>query len=153
QATTSTAIEKIPVKNEVAWSRKAARYAETLAAFTSLNKELGKVSQPGVRNSTHLLDLMPADTVVYAALPNLTSTLVESHRIMQERINQNAALREWWEKEEGGHRGANVDQIIGSIREFGEYLGDEIAVSVSMDEKGNPVAPLVIAELKNSNGF
>ena len=153
QATTSAAIDRIPVKDEVAWSRKAARYAETLAAFTSLNKELGKVSQPGVRNSTHLLDLMPENTIVYAALPNLTSTLVESHRIMQERINQNAALREWWEKQEGGHRGPNVDQVIGSIREFGDYLGDEIAVSVSMDEKGKPVAPLVLAELKNSAGF
>jgi len=152
QATTSAAIEKIPVKDEVAWSRKAARYAETLAAFTSLNKELGKVSRPGVRNSTHLLDLMPENTIVYAALPNLTSTIVESHRIMQERINQNAALREWWEKEEG-HRGPNVGQVIGSIREFGDYLGDEIAVSVSMDEKGEPVAPLVLAELKNSAGF
>ena len=153
QATTSAAIETIPVKDEVAWSRKAARYAETLAAFTSLNKELGKVSQPGVRNSTHLLDLMPENTIVYAALPNLTSSIVESHRIMQERINQNAALREWWEKEEEGHRGPNVDQVIGSIREFGDYLGDEIAVSVSMDEKGEPVAPLVLAELNNSAGF
>jgi len=153
QATTSAAIAKIPVKDEVAWSRKAARYAETLAAFTSLDRELGKVSQPGVRNSTHLLDLMPENTIVYAALPNLTSTIVESHRIMQERINQNAALREWWEKEKGGHRGPNVDQVIGSIREFGDYLGDEIAVSVSMDEKGEPVAPLVLADLKNSAGF
>jgi len=153
QATTNSAIAIIPVKDEIAWSRKAARYAETLAAFTSLNKELGKVAQPGVRNSTHLLDLMPENTIVYAALPNLTSTIVESHRIMQERINQNAALREWWEKEEAGHRGANVDQIIGSIREFGDYLGDEIAVSVSMDDKGQPVAPLVLAELKNSAGF
>jgi hypothetical protein len=153
QATTNAAIERIPVKDEVSWSRKSARYAETLSALNSLNKELGKVAQPGVRNSTHLLDLVPEGTIVYAALPNLTSTIVESHRIMQERINQNAALREWWAKEGSGHRGQNVDQVIGSIREFGDYLGDEIAVSVSMDEKGEPVAPLVLAELKNSAGF
>src|SRR5882762_8873227 len=153
QATTSSAIAKIQVKDEVAWSRKAARYAERLAAFASLNNELGKVQLPGVRNSTHLLDLMPENTIVYAALPNLTSTIVESHRIMQERINQNAALREWWEKEHGNQHGPNVDEVIDSIRGFGDYLGDEIAVSVSMDEKGEPVAPLVLAELKNSNGF
>ena len=153
QASTSSSIERIPVKDEVAWSRKAASYAETLAGLNSLNKELVKVAQPGVRNSTHLLDLMPENTVVYAALPNLTSTIVESHRIMQERINQNAALRQWWEKEQSGHKGPNVDQVIDTIREFGDYLGDEIAVSVSMDEKGDPVAPLVLAELKNSAGF
>jgi hypothetical protein len=153
QASTNSAIEKIPVKDEVAWSRKAATYAERLAGLASLNKELGKVAMPGVRNSTHLLDLMPENTIIYAALPNLTSTLVESHRIMQERINQNAALRQWWEKEQAGQKGPNLDQVIGSIREFGDYLGDEIAVSVSMDEKGDPVAPLVLAELKNSAGF
>jgi hypothetical protein len=153
QASTSSAVEMIPVKDEVAWSKKAASYAQTLAGLTALNKELGKVALPGVRNSTHLLDLMPENTIVYAALPNVTSTIVESHRIMQERINQNAALRAWWEKERSGHKGPNVDQVIGSIREFGDYLGDEIAVSVSMDEKGEPVAPLVLAELKNSTGF
>lgn len=152
QATTNASIEKISVKDEVAWSKKAAQYAETLAAFASLKKELNHVQQPGVRSSTHLLDLMPENTIVYAALPNLTTTIVESHRIMQERINQNPALREWWEKKENreGHR---VDQVIGTIQEFGEYLGDEIAVSVSMDENGEPVAPLVLAELKNSAGF
>ncbi|MEK6282592.1 MAG: FecR domain-containing protein [Acidobacteriota bacterium] len=153
QATTSKAIEKVAVKDEVAWSRNSARYAQTLAAFTSLNKELGKVSLPGVRNSTHLLDLMPANTIVYAALPNLTSTLIESHRIMQDRINQNPALREWYEKKHSGEGGHNLDQVMGTIREFGDYLGDEIAVSVSMDEKGDPVAPLVLAELKNSAGL
>ena len=153
QATTSRAIEMISVKDEVAWSRKAARYAETLAALASLSKDLNRVTQLGVRNSTHLLDLMPENTVVYAALPNLTSSIAESHRIMQERINQNAALRDWWERERSGHNGPNMDQVIGTIGEFGDYLGDEIAVSVSMDEKGEPVPALVLAELKNSAGF
>jgi ferric-dicitrate binding protein FerR (iron transport regulator) len=152
QAATNPAIARIPVKDEVAWSRNAARYAESLAAFASINKELQRVTYPGVRNSTHLLDLMPENTIVYAALPNLTSTLVESHRIMQERINQNAALKQWWDKERAG-KGPNVDQVMGTVKEFGDYLGEEIAVSVSMDEKGDPASPLVLAELKNSAGF
>ncbi|MGI8838670.1 MAG: DUF3352 domain-containing protein, partial [Pyrinomonadaceae bacterium] len=118
-----------------------------------LNKELSQVPLPGVRNSTRLLDLMPESTIVYAALPNLTSTIVESHRIMQERMSQNAALKEWWAKEQSGHHGPNVDQVINSIREFGDYLGDEIAVSVSLDENHEPGAPVVLAELKNANGF
>ena len=153
QVTTSSSIEMIPVKDEVAWSKKAAHYAQTLASLGALGKDLNKVQQPGLRNSTHLLDLMPENTIVYAALPNLTSTITESHRIMQERISENAALREWWTKERSGNRGANMDQVIGTVREFGDYLGEEIAVSVSMDEKGEPAAPLVLAELKNSAGF
>jgi ferric-dicitrate binding protein FerR (iron transport regulator) len=153
QASTSRAIETIPVKDEISWSRNAARYAATLASLASLNKELSKISQPNLRNSTHLLDLMPESTIVYAALPNLTTTITESHRIMQERISQNPALREWYEKKRSGHDGPNMDQVMETVREFGDYLGEEIAVSVSMDQKGEPVAPLVLAELKNSDGF
>jgi FecR-like protein len=152
QATTNPAISTIPVKDEVAWSRKADHYAAVLNGLASLKNALKKVEQPGVRNSTHLLDLMPENTVVYAALPNMANSIVESHRIIQERISQNAALREWWEKEQSG-RAQNMDQVVETIRQFGSYLGDEIAVSVSMDDKGRPGEPLVLAELKNSDGF
>jgi len=152
QATTNVSIDPVAIKDEVSWSRNAEKYATTLASLSALNAELGKVAKPGVRNSTRLLDLMPENTVFYAALPNLTATLVESDRIMTERINQNPALRAWWDKERS-QRGPKMDQVMATIREFGDYLGDEIAVSVGMDEKGEPVSPLVLAELKNSAGF
>src|SRR5215212_684649 len=152
QATTNPAITTIPVKDEVAWSRNANRYTQVLSGLATLKNDLKAVQQPGVRNSTHLLDLMPESTVVYAALPNLADSIAESHRVIQERMSQNAALREWWEKEQSG-RSQNMDQVVETIRQFGSYLGDEIAVSVSMDEKGEPGEPLVLAELKNSEGF
>ncbi len=152
QATTNPAIATIPVKDEVAWSRNAGQYAAVLSGLASLKNELKSVAQPGVRNSTHLLDLMPENTVVYAALPNLTNTITESHRVIQQRMSQNPALREWWEKEQSGKE-QNMDQVVETIRQFGDYLGDEIAVSVSLDSQGKPGAPLVLAELKNSAGF
>jgi len=153
QVATSKTIANIPVKDEVAWSRNATRYAETLASLASLNKEMTKVAQADVRYSTHLLDLMPESTTIYAALPNLATTIAESHRIMQERIAQNDALREWFEKKRGRNNDHDMNQVMETVRQFGEFLGDEIAVSVSMDQKGEPVAPLVIADLKNSAGF
>jgi len=67
-------------------------------------------------------------------------------------MSQNAALRDWWEKEQSG-RAQNMDQVVETIRQFGSYLGDEIAVSVSMNEQGKPGEPLVLADLKNSQGF
>src|SRR5215210_4054513 len=152
QATTSPAIAMIPVKDEVAWSRNANRYAQVLSGLATLKNQLKTVQQPGVRNSTHLLDLMPENTVVYAALPNFADTIVESHRVIQERISQNAALREWWEKEQAG-RAQNMDHVVETIRQFGAHLGDEIAVSVSINDQGRPSEPLVLAELKNSQGF
>jgi hypothetical protein len=152
QATTSASIETIPIKDEVSWSRNAARYANTLQSLTALQTELNSVAKPGTRHSTRLLDMMPANTVLYAALPNLATTIAESHRIMQERIQQNPALREWFQGR-GEAKGPKVDQAISVIKEFGEQLGDEIAVSASMDDQGNPAGPIVLAELKNPAGF
>jgi len=150
QATTSAAIERIPVKQEVAWSRKADKYAAMLTGLAALNGELNAVARPGLRSSTHLLDLMPESTVIYAALPNLANTITESQRIIQQRMEENPALREFWVKERSGQ---HIDEAMATIREFGNYLGDEIAVSVSMNEKSEPNAPLVLAELKDAAGF
>lgn len=152
QATTNPSISMIPVKDEVAWSRNASRYAAVLNGLATLKNELNAIQQPGVRNSTHLLDLMPENTVVYAGLPNISESIAESHRVIQERISQNAALRDWWQKEQAG-RSQNMDQVVTTIRQFGSYLGDEIAVSVAIDDRGEPSDPLVLADLKNSQGL
>jgi hypothetical protein len=149
QATTNAAIETIPVKEEVAWSRNAARYSQTLEGLAALSKELNAVPKPGVRYSTRLLDMMPENTVLYAAVPNLSATIVESNRIIEEKIQQNPALRDWFQN----NREPGMNNAIGAIREFGDQLGEEIAVGAGMNEKGEPVEPLVLAELKNPAGF
>jgi hypothetical protein len=152
QATTSASIETIPVKDEVAWSRNAARYAQTLASLSALQKELNTVAKPGVRYSTRLLDMMPENTVLYAALPNLSTTIAESNRIIEERIQQNPALRDWFANRQD-RKGPGVDHAVSVIKEFGEQLGDEIAVGAGMNDQGEPVEPIVLAELKNPAGF
>ena len=149
QATTSAAIETIPVKEEVSWSRNAAKYSQTLEALAALKKELNAVPQPGVRYSTRLLDMMPENTVLYAAVPNLAASIVESNRIIEEKIQQNPALRDWFQNQHDH----GMNSAIAAIRDFGEQLGEEIAVSAGMDEKGQPVSPVVLAELKNPAGF
>ncbi len=153
QATTSASLEKVSMQEDFAWSRNGERYVKLINEFTALNHELNnRVPRPGVRYSTRLLDLMPEGTVLYAALPNLTNTLVESHRIMKERIEQNAALREWWQKNRGQNGEAELDRIIEEINQFGKYLGSEIVASARMNEHG-PVNPLVLAELNDAAGF
>ncbi len=153
QTTTQVALEKVPVKSEVAWSRNAARYGELLNQFAALQNDLNNVEQPNIRYSTRLLDIVPEGTVLYAALPNLSATLAESHRIMQERIQQNAALRDWWEKEGNAKNNAGLGQIIERVRQFGERLGDELVVTAEMDGEGKPNGPLVLATLKNNADF
>ncbi len=151
QTTTTASLEKIPVQQNVAWSRNAARYASLVSGLANLQKELNqKVTRPGVRNTSRFLDLVPENTVFYAALPNLSETLAQSQRIMQERIKQNPALAEWWKAKD---KGVN-SQLMTRIEEFGSHLGEEIVVAAEMDaKKGEPSGILVLGEVKNAANF
>jgi hypothetical protein len=152
QATTNASIDTVPVKDEVSWSRNAARYAKVLESLAALRKDLNVVQMPDARHSTRLLDMMPANTVFYAALPNLGATIAESNRIIQERIQQNPELRDWFASQRGPH-GPAVNDAVTTIKEFGDQLGDEIAISAGMNDQGQPTEPVVLAQLKNPGGF
>ncbi|HEX7178009.1 MAG TPA: FecR domain-containing protein [Pyrinomonadaceae bacterium] len=154
QVTTNARLEAVPLTHEVAWSRNAARYTQLAAELTRLRQDLNaRVPRPGVRYTSRFLDLVPEGTVLYAALPNLSQRLADSHRIMQERINQNPALKEWWKNEGREGQGPGADRIIERVREFGSYLGDEIVVSAGLNAKNEPGNLLVLGELKNAAGF
>lgn len=158
QVTTRESLNRIPITQEVAWSRDAARYAQVLAGLQELRQELEQNAPvPGVRYSTRLLDAMPEDTVFYAALPNLSNTIGESYRIVQEQTAKNEALREWLRNREGqGDSGKNrpdAAEVVEKLRRFGDKLGEEIVVSLPLGEAGRPGAPLVVAELADAPGF
>jgi ferric-dicitrate binding protein FerR (iron transport regulator) len=149
QVATEPTLTAVPVRDEVLWSRDAARYAEMLAGIAGAQDAIAAMPRPGVRYSTRLLDLAPEGTVFYAAIPNLSATLAESHRILRQRIGENAALREWW----GEQHDAELDRIVDRVEAFGAQLGPEIVVAAEMDDKGEPVGPLVLAELNDPAAF
>jgi hypothetical protein len=155
QTTTGASLVPVSVSADVAWSRNAARYAKMVTELSALRKYVAQqVPHPGVRYSTRFLDLAPEGTVLYAALPNLATTLGESHRIMQERIAQNPALSQWMrEQETSSAHGPGLNQAMERVREFGEYLGSEIVVTAGTNAQGQPDAFLVLGELKNAQGF
>ena len=155
QVSTAESLDRVPVREEIAWSRNADQYKRLLAEAAKVRQEIDQqVARPGVRYSTRLLDLVPEGTVLYVAIPNLSATLGEANRLLQERIQQNPTLREWYEKEEASSKGRpGVSRVIEQVREFGEYLGAEIVVSAAMDERGEPGDPLVLTELSNASGF
>lgn len=151
QTTTKPELDKTSVEQNVAWSRNASKYTNLVSELAKLRRDVDKRAvRPGVRTSSRFLDLVPENTVFFAALPNLTATLGESQRVMQERIKQNPALAEWWK----GEKDHGMDQrFFTRIQEFGSQLGEEIVVSAEMDSKGEPSSILVLGELKNPAGF
>lgn len=151
QTTTSPSLEKTPVGQNVAWSRNAARYASLVTELAKLRSEVNqKVTRPGVRYTSRFLDLVPENTVFYAALPNLSETLAQSQTIMQDRIKQNPALADWFKDKDN----AINSQLMTRVHEFGSQLGDEIVVTAGMDAtKSEPSGILVLGEIKNAASF
>lgn len=132
QVATGAAIRGVPVADDLRWSRDADRHVALLREFASLERELSRrIDEPALRYGTRLLDLAPADTVVYAAIPNLTATLTEAHNLLEEKIRTSEVVRAWWENEVVA-QGADDDlrAALERVTRFGEQLGDEIVVAV-----------------------
>ncbi len=152
QVTTHESIERIPVKDEIAWSRDAERYTKMLDEVRAQID--ANVAMPGNRFSTRLLDLMPADTVIYVAIPNISETLARANQILQENIQQNAELNEWWQKEQRESKGRRgMSQTIDLIRQFGSQLGDEVVLAAGARQDGEPDEPVILAEIKDQAAF
>ncbi len=153
QTTTNVSLEKASVESTIAWSRNAAKYANLVTELAKLRKDLNqRVARPGVRYNSRFVDLVPENTVFYAALPNLSETLAQSQKIMQERIKQNPALAEWSKGNKGDGMGID-ERTMSRIYELGSQLGDEIVVSASMDAKGEPSGILVLGSVKDAASF
>ena len=154
QATTHDSIERVSVRDEIAWSRDADRYIKMLDAIR--NQIDQQLAMPGNRYSTRLLDLAPENTVLYIAIPNLGETLSRANEILQENLQKNDELRGWWEKEQKeSKKRQGMNQAIDLVREFGSYLGDEIVIAAAANPKGSgePGEPVVLAEVKDGGAF
>jgi ferric-dicitrate binding protein FerR (iron transport regulator) len=153
QVTTHNSVERVPVREEVAWSRNSKQYTQLLAELTALGKDIdARVERPGLRYSTRLLDLAPEGTTVWIALPNLSKSLSETQRILDERISESPSLAQWWSDTLRSNRNEEkFHDLIEKLGALGANLGDEVAVAMNAgSEKGQPV---FLAEVTNAAAF
>src|SRR5208283_804609 len=143
---TSGVVSKVPIQNEIAWSRNAAKYLALLGDFAVLQKQFAAIPGPGLRYNSDLLPYVPDHTVVYAAIPNLTNTLSEASRLFEERLQQSPDLRNWWRQQQKGN-GPKLGDVLNRIKTFSGYLGDEIVFTVAKDGT-TYTAPLVLAKVR-----
>ena len=154
QATTSASLNPVPVEEDIAWSRNSNEYVALLKEMRKLGEEIEKVFQPELRYATDLLDLAPSDTVVYVAMPNLSDELGQAYEILQDRVATSDVLRQWWEEQviaNGG--GEHLEEIIDTMRAFGEELEEEILMTVQLDAHGEPAGPLFLARVSHPGSF
>ena len=148
EATSSANISKIPIQDEIAWSKNAAKYLALLGDFALLQKQFAAIPGPGLRYSSDLLQYVPDNTVVYVAIPNLADTLGEAGRIFQDRLEQSPALRRWWHEQQKGS-GPKLQDMLEQFKTFNSYLGDEIVFAVGKDgSRYSP--PVILARVRQS---
>ena len=141
QKTTSPSMAKTSVADDVAWSRNAAKYLALLGELSEVGKRIEQIPGPGVRYESKLARLLPENTMIFASIPNLETTLTEAVGVFEDRVRSSEVLREWWSEKQTQQLRAMVDQV----RTFSDYLGDEIVLAVP---SGENAAPLVIAQVR-----
>jgi len=155
QMSTSEAVTAVAVSDEIAWSKDAARYAQLLNELASLRKDLNaRVPTPGLRYSSRILDRMPDDTILYAAIPNLTEALVTAKTVFEEHIAQSGALQSWWDEHMSSpeHR-KDMDDAFENVKALGGQLGDEIVIALTQTPDGSIRGPILMSEVKDKAAF
>jgi FecR protein/Protein of unknown function (DUF3352)/Putative zinc-finger len=146
EATSNPAVAKVPIQNDIAWSRNAAKYLALLGDFAILQKQFAAIPGPGLRYSSDLLPYLPEHTVLFASIPNLSNTLGEASRMFEERLQQSPELRNWWAQQQKGN-GPKLEDTLNQFKAFSSYLGDEIDIAVSK-EGTNYSAAVVLARVR-----
>lgn len=118
------------VVDDVAWSADADRYADMLADYTALRRELGSLLSARPRHSPRLLDLVPNDTVAYAAMPNAPAKIAKGYELVRTRF-VDAEVR------------ASVDGYVEWLAEVAEYLGEETVFAFRQAD----APPVLLAEV------
>jgi hypothetical protein len=148
EQTSSASVSKVPIKDEITWSRNSAKYLALLGDFAVLQKQFEAIPGPGLRYSSDLLPYVPDHTAVYAAIPNLAPTLAEASQLFRDRLQQSPALRSWWQEQQHG-RGPKLEEVIDQLKTFSGYLGDEIVFAVDKDGSTYS-APVVLAKVRQA---
>ncbi len=146
EATSGASVSKVPIQNEIAWSRNSAKYLALLGDFAVLQKQFAAIPGPGLRYNSELLPYVPDHTVIYAAIPNLANTLGQARQIFQERLQQSPELRDWWKQQQKGN-GPKLEDVLNQVKTFSSYLGDEIVIAVGKDGQ-TYTAPVVLAKVQ-----
>ncbi len=147
QTTSSVNVSRVHIEDELAWSRNAAKYLALLGEFRVLQKQWDAIPGPGLRYQSDLLPYVPDNTVVYAAIPNIGSTLSEASRLFEDRLQQSPVLSEWW-TQQPGNRNRELQDVIGKLETASSYLGDEVVVAIARTGNESYSAPVLLADVR-----
>ncbi len=155
QLTTRAGLARIPVESDIAWSRDMDQHLALLREFADLHREMAqRLPVPGLRTDTRLLDSVPAGSVIYFAMPNLSETINSAHQVLLEKVQTSDVLNQWWsENVTDAGMDPHIDTLMEKVRMMGEELGPEIAITLQQDGDGEMGSLVLLATLNNPDSF
>lgn len=143
----------LSVADEISWSKNADQYLAMLQEVAALQQDLEAVMDSPPRYSTRLLDLAPANTAVYIAVPNAPEKIVDVYDVIRARMQGSETLGKYWAEFELASEAGHLEEIMAWLREIGYALGEETVVAISMQDDGDgevdetEVVPVVLSEV------
>jgi len=127
----------------VSWSPEADSYLELLGSFVKIERELAKFPA-ALRTNSALLPYLPAEAIVYGAVPNPGVTIGRALALAEEQSAQNAAFAAWWNSETG----QQLKQMVDRVQSVNPLLGDEIVFCANLVPGLDEPVPMVMAPVK-----
>ncbi|HEX4952845.1 MAG TPA: FecR domain-containing protein [Thermoanaerobaculia bacterium] len=155
QVATAAGLATSSVAADISWSRDHDRYVALMRELKALDAELeATLAAKGERTASVLLPLMPADTAIYLALPNVATEVADLERRFEERVAENPALSRWWQERSGqGSFGHHLHELFTRLSNLGQHLGEEVTVAVVPDAAGSDEGFVLLAEIGNAVAF
>ena len=158
QLSTSRFINGIPIREEVAWSAQVQQHAallsetpgttgRTIAPVIPAQTFGDEIHWKQLRYRSTLLARLPADTLLFVAVPNDKEALEGARALIDKQLQENAVLSRWW-KDQAGSTAPALGEVFRRIRALSEHLGDEIVLGLSPSQGGRDLRPVVLAEVK-----
>ncbi|MEP7364840.1 MAG: FecR domain-containing protein [Acidobacteriota bacterium] len=149
QSASNAALSRIPVHQAVAWSQDKEKYFALLAEFAGIEKQLAALPAPALRTEARLLRYLPSNAILYFAIPNLDGTMRQAMRLVEQRAQENAVLKEWWTSEHAEHLREGLDHL----QTVTPLLGDEILLVINKNgTKLDGGIPLMLAQVQPGRG-
>jgi hypothetical protein len=123
------------------------KYPGLLTELSQLLEKLQHNLQfPAARSESHLLALMPASTMSYAAFSNFGDVIHQTLTIFRRELQENAVLRNWWEHGPSAESERKLEDSLVKLEQLYQYLGEEVVVAGAME--GDHPKFLMVAEIR-----
>jgi hypothetical protein len=145
QATSNPGLAATSPGDAVAWSFNSETYLALLGDFATLEKQIAALPTPALRTQPKLLQYLPANPLVYGAIPNLNGTLQQALALANQQAGDSTVFQEWW----SSGSAARLKDTLGRMQSVFPMVGDEIVFVLSANSAGGSSAkvPAVIAQV------